>query len=85
MHFKVFKLPTRSNNTVVPLVQQPKAIYLPNLVSPDKVFFLRIIYLLDVHNKIQVGMELTKADPGGRGNCPPPPPSFLNKRVLLLI
>ena len=57
MRLKDFKGPTRSNNTVVPLVLQPKAIYLPNLVSSDKVFFLRIIYLLDVHNKIQVGME----------------------------
>ena len=40
------------------LVQQPKAIYLANLVSSDKVFFVQIIYLLDVYNKIQVGVEL---------------------------
>ena len=43
----------------VHLVQQPKTIYLANPVSSDKVvFFLWIIYLLDVHNKIQVGVEL---------------------------
>ena len=40
------------------VVQQPKAIFLANLVSPDKVFFLWILYLLDVYNKIQVGVEL---------------------------
>ena len=40
------------------IVQQPKAIYLANPVSSDKVFFQWIIYLLDVYNKIQVGVEL---------------------------
>ena len=40
------------------VVQQPKAIYMANLVSSDKVFFPRILYLLDVYNKIQVGVEL---------------------------
>ena len=40
------------------IVQQPKANFLANPLSPDKVFFLRIIYLLDVYNKIQVGVEL---------------------------
>ena len=29
-----------------------------NPVSSDKVFYLWIIYLLDVYNKIQVGVEL---------------------------
>ena len=43
---------------VIDIAQQPKAIYLANPVSPDKFFFLWIIYLLDVYNKIQVGVEL---------------------------
>ena len=41
----------------LPIVQQPQAIFWANLVSSDIVFFLRIIYLLDVYNKIQVGVE----------------------------
>ena len=41
------------------VVQQPKAIYLANPVSPDKVFFSAdCIYILGVYNKIQVGVEL---------------------------
>ena len=39
------------------VVQQPKATCLSNPVSSDKVFFSAIIYLLDVYNKIQVGVE----------------------------
>ena len=35
-----------------------KANFLANPVSPDKVFFLRIIYLLDVYDKIQEGVDL---------------------------
>ena len=41
------------------VVQQPKANFLADPVTPDKVFFLRIIYLSDVYNKIQVGVELS--------------------------
>ena len=37
------------------IVQQPMAIYLANPVSSDNLW---IIYLLDVYNKIQVGVEL---------------------------
>ena len=40
------------------LVQQPKAIYLLIQFRLIKCFFLQIIYLLDVYNKIQVGVEL---------------------------
>ena len=40
------------------IVQQPKANFYANPVSPDKVFFSADYISFDVYNKIQVGVEL---------------------------